>query len=142
MRADPVPISSPDAASGLIGRVMTSTRPFCGPLNFDRMDVLEPPFADIGSKFPRGVVLSFGACDFESADHSNRSTMKNDKDRHEGETAGMANKDPRQDRLKQALRENLKRRKSQARARGDVTTTASNGDDLSPHDGSGRHPDE
>lgn len=41
--------------------------------------------------------------------------MKDDKDKGEGRAA----KDSRQDRLKLALRENLRRRKSQARGRGD-----------------------
>jgi hypothetical protein len=49
---------------------------------------------------------------------------------------------PRQDRLKLALRENLKRRKSQARGRSDVTTPASNDDAASPHDVSGKKPGE
>jgi hypothetical protein len=40
-------------------------------------------------------------------------------------------KDPRQDRLKLALRENLKRRKSQARGR---SGTAARNDDMPPHD--------
>jgi hypothetical protein len=44
--------------------------------------------------------------------------------------------------LKLALRENLKRRKSQARGRGDVTMAPSNGDEVSPHDGSGKKPGE
>jgi hypothetical protein len=82
--------------------------------------------------------------------------MKDEKDKGEGQT-GMPAKnpakasrkdpakdprtDPRQDRLKLALRENLKRRKSQARGRGDATTAApSNGDGVSPHDGSGKKP--
>jgi hypothetical protein len=64
--------------------------------------------------------------------------MKDDKDKRERETAGIANKDPRRDRLKQALRENLKRRKSQARGRDDVAATPSNGDDPSPPDGQGK----
>jgi hypothetical protein len=61
--------------------------------------------------------------------------MKGDMDKPERETAKAAKKDPRHDRLKQALRENLKRRKSQARARDDVSTVPSQGDDASPHDG-------
>jgi hypothetical protein len=36
--------------------------------------------------------------------------------------------------LKQALRENLKRRKSQARARGDPTSAPSHSDEASPYD--------
>jgi hypothetical protein len=42
--------------------------------------------------------------------------------------------DSRQDRLKLALRENLKRRKSQARGRGEMTAAPRNDDDGSPHD--------
>jgi hypothetical protein len=50
-----------------------------------------------------------------------------------------AKQDQRQDRLKQALRENLKRRKSQARGRGDPAApsdfaTPSNIEDPSPYD--------
>jgi hypothetical protein len=47
-------------------------------------------------------------------------------------------KDPRQDRLKLALRENLKRRKSQARGRSGMTVAPSEGDDLPPHDPGGK----
>jgi hypothetical protein len=67
--------------------------------------------------------------------------MKHDKDKDEGQTGTPSKKpgnNPRQDRLKLALRENLKRRKSQARGRGDVTMAPSNGDEVSPHDGSGK----
>jgi hypothetical protein len=76
--------------------------------------------------------------------------MKDDGDKGEGQTGGGAKKpqaekprkDPRQDRLKLALRENLKRRKSQARGRGDATPASSNADDVSPHDRSGKKPGE
>lgn len=47
-------------------------------------------------------------------------------------------KDRRQDRLKLALRENLKRRKSQARGRSDAGAAPSNAEDVSPHDGNGK----
>ena len=67
--------------------------------------------------------------------------MKDEKDKHEGQT-GTPAKNPRQDRLKLALRENLKRRKSQARGRSDVTVAPSNEDDVSPHDVSGKKPGE
>jgi hypothetical protein len=60
-------------------------------------------------------------------------------DKPERETAKAADKDPRRDRLKQALRENLRRRKSQARARDDVSAAPSKGDDASPHDGQGKN---
>ena len=70
--------------------------------------------------------------------------MKDDKDKGEGLAAAadkkVPAKDPRQDRLKQALRENLKRRKSQARGRSDVTDASSNRDEASPHDASGKKP--
>jgi hypothetical protein len=47
-------------------------------------------------------------------------------------------KDPRRDRLKLALRENLKRRKSQAKGRSGVAIAPSEADDPSPHDPSGK----
>jgi hypothetical protein len=59
-------------------------------------------------------------------------------DKHKSE--GLTKKDPRRDRLKQALRENLRRRKSQAKARGDVTIAPSNGADVAPHDVGGKKP--
>jgi hypothetical protein len=65
--------------------------------------------------------------------------MKDDKDKREGQTGNRA-KNPRQDRLKLALRENLKRRKSQARGRSDVTMVPPDRDDVSPHDVSGKKP--
>jgi hypothetical protein len=73
--------------------------------------------------------------------------MQDDKPKREGQTGMPAKspekdpkKDPRQDRLKMALRENLKRRKSQARGRSDNTIAPSNGDDTTPHDESGEKP--
>jgi hypothetical protein len=66
--------------------------------------------------------------------------MKDEKHKREGQTGTPAKKDPRRDRLKLALRENLKRRKSQARARGDVTVESI--DDVSPGDESGKKPGE
>jgi len=51
-------------------------------------------------------------------------------------------KDPRQDRLKRALRENLKRRKSQARGRNDIAPAPSHGETAAPHDGGGEKPGE
>jgi hypothetical protein len=49
-------------------------------------------------------------------------------------------KDLRRDRLKQALRENLKRRKSQAREREDFTTPSSNSDDVATAETGKKHP--
>jgi hypothetical protein len=66
--------------------------------------------------------------------------MKDDKHKREGQSGTPAKKDPRRDRLKQALRENLKRRKSQAKGRGDVTIAPSNDDEVSRDDESGKKP--
>jgi len=52
-----------------------------------------------------------------------------------GQPVGKTGKDKRQERLKLALRENLKRRKSQARERDDGMPASSNSDDVA-HDGS------
>jgi hypothetical protein len=79
--------------------------------------------------------------------------MKDEKDKREAQTGTPAKNpgkvsridprnDPRQDRLKLALRENLKRRKSQARGRSDTLIASSNDDDVSLHDGSGKKPSE
>lgn len=48
--------------------------------------------------------------------------MKDDQAKREGK-AGAGARDLRQDRLKAALRENLKRRKSQARGRDDLASS-------------------
>jgi hypothetical protein len=56
-----------------------------------------------------------------------------------GRGAGRAANDKRQQRLKLALRENLKRRKSQARQRGDFTPAPSASDDLA-HEGGEESP--
>jgi hypothetical protein len=83
--------------------------------------------------------------------------MQNDRDKREVQTGRLATgsletgslarnsgkgakQDRRQDRLKQALRENLKRRKSQARGRDDLNSAPSNVDDGSPYDESGNEP--
>ncbi len=56
--------------------------------------------------------------------------MKDDKGKGEGQPA----KNSRQDRLKLALRENLKRRKSQARGRNDASASPRADPGASPHD--------
>ncbi len=67
--------------------------------------------------------------------------MTGDQDRGDGQ-AGARGKDARQDRLKLALRENLKRRKSQARGREDVASEPADGslDVGSPDDTGGNEP--
>jgi hypothetical protein len=65
--------------------------------------------------------------------------MKDGKDKREGQS-GRPARDLRQDRLKLALRENLKRRKSQARGRDDFTTASSASDDIASHERSEEDP--
>lgn len=65
--------------------------------------------------------------------------MKDGKDKGERQS-GKPKKDLRQERLKLALRENLKRRKSQARGRDDFTISSSNSDDVAPHDAGEKKP--
>jgi hypothetical protein len=74
--------------------------------------------------------------------------MQDDKHKRERQAGPPAKKEPakdpakspRQDRLKLALRENLKRRKSQARGRGDIAAAPSNDEDVSSHDGNAEKP--
>jgi len=61
--------------------------------------------------------------------------MKDDKDKGEVQTQ-MPAKSPKQDRLKLALRENLKRRKSQARERSHVIAASSDDAEAALHDDS------
>jgi len=71
--------------------------------------------------------------------------MKDDEERGEGSSGKPAKnprKNPREDRLKLALRENLKRRKSQARGRDDFAGAASNADAASLHDDGEKAPGE
>jgi hypothetical protein len=65
--------------------------------------------------------------------------MKDGKDKREGQS-GRPARDLRQDRLKLALRENLKRRKSQARGRDDFKTASSAPDDIASHERSEEDP--
>jgi hypothetical protein len=66
--------------------------------------------------------------------------MKDDHDKRERQI-GVGARDSRQDRLKLALRENLKRRKSQARGRSDPATSSSEHRDAALDDASGKEPD-
>ena len=63
--------------------------------------------------------------------------MKDDRQEH-GRPGGPAAKDTRQQRLKSALRENLKRRKSQARERGDFMPTSPASDEVGGDEGPGK----
>jgi hypothetical protein len=76
--------------------------------------------------------------------------MKDDGDKGEGQTGGRVKKppaekprkNPRADRLKLALRENLKRRKSQARGRDAVTMPLLDDNEVLAHRESGKKPGE
>ncbi|MGC1560238.1 MAG: hypothetical protein WA820_10370 [Bradyrhizobium sp.] len=59
--------------------------------------------------------------------------MGDDKD-NRGRQSGKGAHDARRERLKLALRENLKRRKSQGRGRDDFTISSSNPDDVTAAD--------
>jgi hypothetical protein len=65
--------------------------------------------------------------------------MQDDQDKRAGKT-GRDMKDSRHQRLKLALRENLKRRKSQARGRSDEAAASSETADASLDDASGEKP--
>ena len=65
--------------------------------------------------------------------------MTDDQAKREGK-AGTDVRDPRRDRLKAALRENLKRRKSQARGRDDLGAAPSERADASLDDADGEKP--
>jgi hypothetical protein len=70
--------------------------------------------------------------------------MKDETNKREPQAANPAKnprQDSRQDRLKLALRENLKRRKSQARGRSETAVAPSDPDDASPY-GGGNKPGE
>jgi hypothetical protein len=61
--------------------------------------------------------------------------MNDEPDKGEGKNPRQdPSEDSRQDRLKLALRENLKRRKSQARGRSATPVASSEHDDPSPHE--------
>jgi hypothetical protein len=65
--------------------------------------------------------------------------MNDEPDKREGKNPKQdpregSSEDSRQDRLKLALRENLKRRKSQARGRSGMAAASSEHDDPSPHE--------
>jgi hypothetical protein len=66
--------------------------------------------------------------------------MKDDQGKHERRIGSLA-KDSRHDRLKLALRENLKRRKAQAKGRCDVAASSSEHRDAALDDASGKEPD-
>jgi hypothetical protein len=65
--------------------------------------------------------------------------MQDDNTKRDGQSGAPA-KEQRQDRLKLALRENLKRRKSQARGRSDAVGTSSEQAGASLDDAGGKEP--
>jgi hypothetical protein len=65
--------------------------------------------------------------------------MSDDRGKRDGQKIASS-KDSREDRLKLALRENLKRRKSQARGRGDAVSASSEDADAALDDANGKGP--
>ena len=65
--------------------------------------------------------------------------MKNSEDQTQ-RPSGKAARDQRQERLKQALRENLKRRKSKASGRDEFTDSSSNSDEVARKEPSEKRP--
>jgi hypothetical protein len=95
-----------------------------------------------GAKFPlsidgRARVSAIGYSAGSHSPHSDRPAMTDDRDKIERQAAPA--KDSRQNRLKLALRENLKRRKSQARARSEPASASSENGDASLDDAGGRN---
>jgi len=87
----------------------------------------------------RARVSAIGYSAGSHSPHSDRPAMTDDRDKIERQTAPA--KDSRQDRLKLALRENLKRRKSQARGRSEPANASSENADASLNDAGGKKPD-
>ena len=65
--------------------------------------------------------------------------MMDEKHKDQGRGSAPA-KESRRDRLKLALRENLKRRKAQAKQRSGLAVASSEGEDAPPHDVGGKKP--
>ena len=96
---------------------------------------------------PMRMVRRSGHAPIMRSRASNRSTMTDEKHKGEGQQPTAAKrpaggKDSRQDRLKRALRENLRRRKSQARGRSEPAPASSQGGGVSPHDDGEKKPDQ
>jgi hypothetical protein len=68
--------------------------------------------------------------------------MTDDREKGDGRAGHLAKKDAKRDRLKEALRENLKRRKSQARGRSDIGPAPSQNEAGAPHERGGEKPGE
>jgi len=130
----PILATSPQAAQALGRRQKPAANPrlaiaFC----FN--------WAVAARRFPlRSPCLARRSCLFSwqcSFKHSNRSTTMDEK--HEDKGPGsVSTKDSRRDRLKLALRENLKRRKAQAKQR---SGAASSEGEAASHDFGAKRPD-
>jgi hypothetical protein len=149
LRADPVPISSPAAGVSCSGAAGPRIRHLARLVESDELDAL------LSCRWPiDGYLCAAGLaaainlqsvyslpCGFGSTASLDGSTMTDEKDRRAGPLAGNPKPDSRQDRLRLALRENLKRRKSQARGRREPEPASSHRDEAAPHDDSRSKPD-
>jgi hypothetical protein len=116
---------------------------FAESVEFGDFDTPKWPVADIGGKFQRGGVDAAAVQPLIYSPvlnvYSKGPTMKDDKAKRDGQI-GQPVKDSRQSRLKLALRENLKRRKSQARGRSDAEGASPEEADASLDDAAGKEP--
>ena len=138
------PVSSVSAASAFSGLNMTSNSIILqDPSNLASSMPPKWPVVDIGGKFQRGGVDAAAVQPLIYSPvlnvYSNGPTMKDDKAKRDGQIGSPA-KDSRQSRLKLALRENLKRRKSQARGRSDAEGASPEEADASLDDAGGKEP--
>jgi hypothetical protein len=101
--------------------------------------MLMPSRWPIGWVCERNLLFSATIGSRKSSFLSRRSKMRHDKD-NRGRQSGKGADDVRRERLKLALRENLKRRKSQGRGRDDFTISSSNPDDVTVADPGKNHP--
>jgi hypothetical protein len=116
VRADPVPFASESARRAMSGGITTSNATI-SPVSFNLMrDRRWRQCMFFGHRPPSSLVLRWP-------------TMTNDSDKRDPDGmphAKASRQDSRQQRLKLALRDNLKRRKSQARQRGKIADAPSN----------------
>jgi hypothetical protein len=150
---DPVPVCPPEAAGALIGANPASAiarranEPqydmtiMPGSQSPDATEQYQPFHVRCGKAAKARFLRSAHRRPAVGAASTSGVTVKNNKPEREGKT-GAGAKDRAQERLKGALRENLKRRKSQARQRGESALAPSNPEDLSPHPGCGKKPGE
>ena len=129
-----------DTSSAKMGRSAAAPCRFqpdrCRPIRFP---IPRPEAARVF--IPAGMSSVYSVSDTFLKREANGSTMQNEDGKRERRPGKDVGQHPRQDRLKLALRENLKRRKSQARGRSETGAAPSDPGDATPY-GSGNKPGE